>query len=93
MELRMNPASFPESNRTFGPPGDLSESQCMSIRAYIGVIERGSLEGAHVVVTAWQPTPEEIELIKEGKPIFISFIGGLPPHFPTMSFHAATHPQ
>lgn len=50
------------------------------------------MDGAGVNVVAWKPTPEELELIKVGKPIFLTFVGGIPPHFPSMSFGEATNP-
>lgn len=89
----MTPVHFPESNARFGPPSDLAESQCMTIHAYHGKISGGSVDGATVVVTAWKPSPEEIEKISKGSPIFISCLGGLPPHFLTTDFDTAVHPS
>jgi len=64
----------------------------MTIWTYQGNINGGSMDGSFVVVTAWQPNAEEIKLINEGKPIFLTFVGGLPPHYPSMDFISATHP-
>ena len=88
----MNPTNFPEANTRFGAPPDLSESQCLTIKAYVGVITGGSLDGCQVVVTAWLPTPAELEALNRGNPLFLSFIGSLPPHYPCVTFHGATHP-
>lgn len=88
----MIPVDFPESNILFGPPPDLDHSQCRTIFAYDGRITGGSLDGARVVVTAWQPTEQELELLKQGRPVLLTFIGGLPPHMVSLDFHAATHP-
>lgn len=88
----MIPVAFPEANSRFGPPPDLAESQCMTIQAFTGVVEKGPVEGAEVVVVAWKPSPQEIEAMSKGSPIFLSCLGGLPPHFLTTDFHAATHP-
>lgn len=88
----MHPAEFPESNTVFGPPADLDESQCSRLHAYVGQVRGGCVDGKEIVVVAWQPSPQEILQIAAGQPIFLSFIGGLPPHFPAMSFHEATHP-
>lgn len=88
----MTPVAFPEANAKFGAPPDLEESQCMTIKAYAGRIHGGSLDGENVVVTAWMPSPEEREMIAQGRPIFLSFIGGLPPHYPSLDFNTATHP-
>jgi len=88
----MNPVKFPEANSTFGPPAGLEESQVQTVAAYVGQIERGSVEGMSVVVVAWQPTPAELEVLNAGGAIFLSVIGGLPPHFLTTDFQSATHP-
>lgn len=88
----MRPASFPEANSRFHPPADLDESQCGTIHAYQGSIQRGSCEGAHLVVTAWQPDDRERAAIAAGAPVFLSCVGGLPPHFLTTNFAEATNP-
>lgn len=88
----MSPVHFPEANTRFGPPADMEESQVMTIHAYVHEIVGGSCDGLNQVVTAWRPTDEELELLKQGKPLFISFLGGLPPHYPSADFHKATHP-
>lgn len=88
----MTPTSFPEVNKIFRPPNDLAESQCGAIPAHVGIIQGGSMDGSIQVVVAWKPSAEEIDAIIEGKPVFLSVIGGLPPHFLTTNFHAATHP-
>lgn len=88
----MIPQKFPECNTIIGPPRDLHSSQCMTIPAYMGRVQGGSLDDAPIVVVAWMPTPEELKLINEGKPIFVSFLGGLAPHYPCMSFEIASKP-
>lgn len=86
----MTPVDFKESNCTFGPPPGYDESQVGPLSAFDGKIERGSMEGSRVIVTAWLPSVKEMEAILNGSPIFISFIGGLPPHFPSTSFAEAS---
>jgi len=88
----MTPVEFPEANARFHAPADLAESQCLTISAYHGVVRGGSVDGSPLVVTCWQPTPEELARLNAGGPIYLSFIGGLPPHFVTVSFEEATHP-
>lgn len=89
----MTPADFPESNANFVPPDTLEESQCGRIRGYVGKIERGSVEGAPVVVTAWKPCPEEIRHLIEGGSVYLSILGGgLPPMMVSTSFKAAISP-
>jgi len=88
----MNPTDFPQANAVFGPPMDLEESQCQRIPCYSGKVRGGSVDGSDIVVTAWLPTPEELAVLNAGKPLFLSFLGGLPPHFLTVDFGQATHP-
>ncbi len=88
----MTPTTFPEANATFRPPTDLEESQCRTIHAWQGTIERGSCEGVPLTVTAWKPSETELAELNAGKPIFLSCLGGLPPHFLTTDFVSATNP-
>ncbi len=88
----MNPVIFPECNTLFGPPPNLEESQCQSIPAHVGEIQGGSCDGLLQVVVAYQATKEEAEMIAKGGLIYFSMIGGVAPHYPSLSFHDATHP-
>jgi hypothetical protein len=89
----MTPISFPEANCNYGPPPDLADSQCDTVKGYVGTIKGGSLDGSTIVVTAWQPTEEERFAILSGKPIFLACIGGLPPHYLATDFQTALNPQ
>lgn len=92
--VSMTPVEFTECNFTFGPPADLEESQCKSIRVWAGHVNGGSVDGSPCIVSAWRPAPDEIEAINRGEPIFISFMGAfMPPHFVSTSFAEATHPS
>lgn len=88
----MTPTRIPEFNAQFRAPPNLDESQCASVWAYVGQVARGTMDGATICVTAWQPTPEEIEAIRKGAPIFMSAFGGLAPHYLSTDFQTATHP-
>ena len=88
----MTPTTFPEANSQFGPPPDLTKEQCGSIPAFMGDVKSGSCEGAPLVVTAWKPNAQELADIINGKPIFFTCLGGLPPHFITTDFVSATNP-
>lgn len=89
----MNIADFPESNIVFGPPPDLDATQCAPIPAFRGIIQNGSVDGAPVVVTAWKPTPIELERLNQGHPVFVSFLGhGIPGHMLTTEFESAIRP-
>lgn len=87
----MTPVDFEGTNARFAPPNDLEESQCATIRAFVTTVSRGSCEGARLVVTAWKPTPDELAQLNAGNPVFLSCLGGPPPHVLTTSFEAATN--
>lgn len=86
----MIPVKFDQANCAFGPPPDLAESQCRTIHGFIGEVANGSVDGAKFIVTAWKPTPEELAELNAGGAVFLSFLGGLPPHLATTNFQAAT---
>ena len=88
----MTPQSFPQVNTHFGPPLDMSDEQVATIPAFRGQIQSGSCTGHNVVVVAWRPSEYELAEMKAGKPVFISMLGGLAPHFLTTDFTAALNP-
>ena len=88
----MTPISFPEANARFKAPADLHENQVATIMAYTGPIPGGSMDGEKMVVVAWQPTPGELDALNAGAPVFLTTLGGLPPHFLTTDFTNATKP-
>jgi hypothetical protein len=88
----MTPTPFPEQNAIYGPPPDLEESQCRSIFAWHGQAMRGSCEGAKLIVVAWKPDERELEALIAGRPVFLSMLSGLMPHFLTTNFQEATNP-
>lgn len=85
-------SDFPEANGTIKPPTGYAESQVMPLRIFMGEVERGAVEGAKICVSCWRPTVEELAALVSGAPLFISFLGGMPPHYPATNFHEATHP-
>lgn len=85
----MIPELFPQANCEFKAPNDLDESQCATIPAYKGVVRGGSCDGSRMVVVCWRPDARELEAIKNGAPIFLMCMGGLPPHCVTTSFEEA----
>jgi hypothetical protein len=88
----MIPVKFPEANIKFSPPEGLAESQVMTIHGYVGDVVGGSVDGFKVCVVAWMPTPQEMEQILNGQPIFISMMNGMVPHFLTTEFKWAIRP-
>ena len=88
----MTPHHFPEANVAFSAPPDLSEEQVKTIAGYVGQVKGGSMDGSTICVVAWKPTTEELARLVRGEPLFLSFSGGLPPHFPCVSFNEAIQP-
>lgn len=88
----MTPAVFPEANAHFGPPPGLDEAQVKTVAAYCGPIPRGSLDGEKLVVVAWRPSQAELAELNAGGLIYMTSIGGLPPHYLSASFAAAIDP-
>ena len=89
----MIPSHFPQANERFGPPPGLDPSQIRPISAYHGRVEGGNLDGVEIVITAWQPSPDEVADILAGQPIYLSFLGALPPHMASTDFERAKHPS
>lgn len=83
----MQPTKFDEMNIVFGPPDGYSEQHVRSVPAFSGQITIGPFEGTQIAITAWKPSPEELAELNRGAPVFISFIGGLPPHYVGTSFN------
>ena len=81
----MTPIEFAEANVVFGPPPGLEESQCASIPACSYQMVGGPLDGCSIVVVAWKPNAEDLRRLNEGSPVFLSVIGGLPPHYVSTS--------
>ena len=67
----MEPANFPQSNATFGPPKGLTEAEVRSIKAWRGK----DSEGIPVVITCWKPTKAEFEKIKQTGRVWLHVYG------------------
>jgi hypothetical protein len=87
----MQPTDFPQANVTFGPPPDMTEGQVRPVRAHVGRVSGGSCDGAQLVVTAWFPDAADIQRMIGGGPIYLAFVGGLPPHLAATTFEEATN--
>jgi hypothetical protein len=71
----MRPIHFPESNREFSKPSDMTDEQCSSISAYVG-----ESNGFPYINTVWMPNKEDIDAINAGRPIILSITSnGMPP--------------
>lgn len=89
----MTPVDFPEANAHFGPPVGVAESQVATIRAFLGPLMNGSMDGAQMVIVAWEPAPHELSMLNDGHPIFLTMLGGLAPHMLTTDFQSASNPR
>ena len=87
----MSPATFPQANCGFTAPSDMDESQVLTIYGDQGIIQGGNLDGSHFMVVAWKPTAEELQTLQQGGLVYLSMLGGLAPHFLTVSFAEAAY--
>tara|TARA_R110000744_G_scaffold104945_5_gene200773 strand:- start:8013 stop:8267 length:255 start_codon:yes stop_codon:yes gene_type:complete len=72
----LRPIHFEQSNLRYGPPKDKTEEQVATLHAWKGE----DAEGTPMVIECWQPSPEEILDILDGKPVWITIMGtGVPP--------------
>jgi hypothetical protein len=78
----MIPESIPSGNLTLGEPVT-TVVRCE--------IKDGPNNGTHIIVMAWRPDPDELEAIKNGAPIYVTFFHAMPPHTVQTSLHHATH--
>lgn len=88
----MTPKHFDEANANFGPPPDLEECQCRTIPAFQGEVEGGSCDRLRCVVVCYDVNQADIAVMQNTGKIFLTMIGGLAPHYLSLSFHDATHP-
>lgn len=72
----MMPIDFPGTNKEFIKPDSMTDEQCLPLRAYMDK----DANGIDFILTAWQPSKEDIEAINRGEPIYVKVTGkGLPP--------------
>lgn len=76
----MSPVSFPQANSTYGPPGDMTENQVGSIKAFTGEVCGGSCDGMAVTIVAWKPDAKDLQILNAGGLVYLETFGGLPPH-------------
>lgn len=71
----MHPFEFTGS-KIIGKPTNMSDDECSGIFATTGVDQHGF----HYFLTAWMVSPEDLENMKAGHPMFVKTVGnGLPP--------------
>lgn len=64
----MLPVNFPEANIVYQKPDGWTDEQCSDLSAFKGV----TAEGLPFINTLWQPSKEDIENIRAGRPILLS---------------------
>lgn len=62
---------FPESNHVFNKPVSMDESECLPLSVYLGNNDKGM----PYINSVWQPSYEDIEAIKAGRPVILSICG------------------
>lgn len=82
----MTPSNFKQANRMFTAPEGMDETQVASIPACALVMNGGPLDGSAMVVVAWKPSEEELKELNNGGLVYLSVLGGLPPHTVGTSF-------
>lgn len=68
----MRPCQHPSNNDVLGPPPGTTANQCQALPITRVVYEPSGLQA---VVSYWQPTPEQLRLLAEGKPVWLSVWG------------------
>ena len=91
----MMPLEFQGTNITFQLPADLSgqKTKARAIRGRILQLNKGPLDGLAVAVVAYKPSPLDISRILAGQPIYISFLGGVAPHYLSTALEEALNPS
>ncbi|MHA4844434.1 hypothetical protein ACX0G7_09730 [Flavitalea antarctica] len=88
----MNPFNFPEATKVFTKPGDWKDKDCFSIAAWEGEQTLPSGDKTPHIITAWKPTPAELEKLNAGGSVYLSLCAdGLPPHY--LTAHSPFEPQ
>ncbi len=54
---------------TYGPPQGVPDSECGTLETLQGTYLGGVFDGSPAVVSYWKPSEEEIELLKQGRPV------------------------
>lgn len=71
----MQYVNFEGSNALYKAPESMKD-RCGDLPALVGIDDAGD----DYILSAWQPSPEDVESIKAGHPVFLKIIGkGMPP--------------
>jgi hypothetical protein len=91
----MMPLEFKGTNVTFMIPNDLARNQTKArpIRGRILQVSTGPLDGLAVAIVAYKPNSLEISRLLAGEPVYISFLGGVAPHYVSTTLEEALNPS
>lgn len=77
----MNPIRHHTSNDVLRPPAGMSRDECRAL--YITRIVYASPDDENKrmpgVISYWQPTPQQLALLNQGAPVFLSCLGATHP--------------
>jgi len=69
----MNPIEHISNNHVFKAPEGMKECDDLSVTV-------GNWSGYPCIVSHWKPSPEELKLLNEGKPVQLTIVGrSMPP--------------
>jgi hypothetical protein len=77
----MNPIQHKTSNDVLGAPPGMSRDQCKPLYVTRVFYDQRGLGDQSIpgVISYWQPTPEQLALLNQGAPVFLSCLGATHP--------------
>ena len=80
---------FPGTNMSFGKPADMEDEQCASLKAMVGKDQNQ----VPYILTAWQPSYEDLQALNAGRPLMLQIVGGGMPPVALWTYDEATEPN
>lgn len=71
----MHPIDFEGTNIELVKPVEMTDEQCMAVRAYKGV----DVNQFPFILTAWMPNKEDLDAMNAGRPLMVKMLGELTP--------------
>ena len=66
----MIPVEFPEQNKIYGKPKDMTDEECSSLSVWQGKTSAGR----DAIISKWMPNVDDIAAINRGEGIFIEIM-------------------
>lgn len=66
----MIPGAIAGATRKLGAPADMTKEECSAL-----LIRDYNVAGRNTMVSAWYPTPEEVEALVKGAPVYLGITG------------------